>query len=40
LQIGGEAIDVVMLVVNDNGMRKMLSSKFKIGADASAAVKD
>src|SRR5689334_18497590 len=37
LQIGGEAIDVVMLVMNDNGMGKMLSSKFKIGADASAA---
>jgi lipid-binding SYLF domain-containing protein len=37
LQIGGEAIDVVMLVMNENGMEKMLSSKFKIGADASAA---
>jgi lipid-binding SYLF domain-containing protein len=37
LQIGGEAIDVVMLIMNDNGMEKMLSSKFKIGADASAA---
>ena len=37
LQIGGEAIDVVMLVMNDNGMERMLSSKFKIGADASAA---
>lgn len=37
LQIGGEAVDVVMLVMNNNGMEKMLSSKFKIGADASAA---
>jgi SH3 domain-containing YSC84-like protein 1 len=37
LQIGGEAIDGVMLVMNDNGMERMLSSKFKIGADASAA---
>ena len=37
LQIGGEAVDVVMLVMNDQGMEKMLSSKFKIGADASAA---
>ena len=37
LQIGGEAVDVVMLVMNDRGMQKMLSSKFKIGADASAA---
>src|SRR3984957_4699501 len=37
LQIGGEAIDVVMLVMNDHGMERMLSSKFRIGADASAA---
>lgn len=37
LQIGAEAIDVVMLVMNDKGMERMLSSKFKIGADASAA---
>lgn len=37
LQIGGEAVDVVMLVMNDKGMEKMLSSKFKVGADASAA---
>jgi lipid-binding SYLF domain-containing protein len=37
LQIGGEAVDVVMLAMNDQGMEKMLSSKFKIGADASAA---
>ena len=37
LQIGGEAVDVVMLIMNDHGMERMLSSKFKIGADASAA---
>jgi len=37
LQIGGEAVDVVMLAMNDNGMERVLSSKFKIGADASAA---
>ncbi len=37
LQIGGQAVDVVMLVMNDHGMRNLLSSKFKIGADASAA---
>lgn len=36
-QIGGEAVDVVMLVMNDKGVQKLLSSKFKIGADASAA---
>lgn len=37
LQIGGQAVDVVMLVMNEHGMRNLLSSKFKIGADASAA---
>ena len=37
LQIGGEAIDLVMLVMNEDGMNNLLSSKFKIGADASAA---
>jgi lipid-binding SYLF domain-containing protein len=37
LQIGGQAVDLLMLVMNDNGMRNLLSSKFKIGADASAA---
>jgi SH3 domain-containing YSC84-like protein 1 len=37
LQIGGEAVDVVMLAMNDQGMAKMLTSKFKVGADASAA---
>src|SRR5215831_1076523 len=35
LQIGGQAVDLLMLVMNDNGMRNLLSSKFKIGADAS-----
>src|SRR5215470_12000951 len=37
LQIGGEAVDLVMLVMNDNGMKNLLSSQFKLGADASAA---
>jgi SH3 domain-containing YSC84-like protein 1 len=36
-QIGGEAVDVVMLVMNDKGVQQLLSSKFKIGVDASAA---
>jgi SH3 domain-containing YSC84-like protein 1 len=36
-QIGGEAIDVVMIVMNDKGMRNLLNSKFKLGADASVA---
>jgi len=37
LQIGGQAVDVVMLIMNDNGMKNLLSSKFKLGADASVA---
>ena len=37
LQIGGQAVDLVMLIMNDNGMKNLLSSNFKIGADASAA---
>ena len=37
LQIGGQAIDLVMLVMNDDGMRQLLSSQFKLGADASVA---
>jgi len=37
LQIGGEAIDLVMVVMNDEGMKNLLSSKFELGASASAA---
>ena len=37
LQLGGQAIDIVMIVTNDQGMQHLLSSKFKLGADASAA---
>jgi len=37
LQLGGEAVDLVMVVTNDQGMQRLLSSKFKLGADASAA---
>jgi len=37
LQLGGQAVDLVMIVMNDDGMHHLLSSKFKIGADASAA---
>jgi SH3 domain-containing YSC84-like protein 1 len=37
LQIGGQATDVVMLIMNKNGMDNLLSSKFKLGGDASAA---
>lgn len=36
-QIGGESTDVVLLVMNDKGVNSLLSSKVKLGADASAA---
>jgi len=36
-QIGGSETDVVLLVMNRRGMDKLLSSKFTVGADASAA---
>jgi lipid-binding SYLF domain-containing protein len=37
LQIGIEGVDLVMIIQNDNGMQRLLSSKFQVGADASAA---
>ena len=37
LQFGGEAVDVVMLVMNEKGMQNLLASKFKLGAEGSAA---
>src|SRR5207244_4287456 len=37
LQIGGQAVDLVMLIMNEEGMRNLLSSKFQLGADASVA---
>jgi len=37
LQIGIEGVDLVMIIQNERGMRQLLSSKFSLGADASAA---
>ncbi len=36
-QIGAEGVDLVMLIMNDNGMNQLLSAKFKIGGAASAS---
>src|ERR1700732_3472280 len=36
-QIGGEATDLILLVMNDSGMNSILSSKVKLGGDASIA---
>ena len=37
LQIGVEAVDVVLIIQNEKGMQKLLSSNFHVGGDASAA---
>jgi lipid-binding SYLF domain-containing protein len=37
LQLGGQATDFVLLVMNEKGARSILSSKVKLGVDASAA---
>ena len=37
LQIGGQAVDLVMLIMNNQGMQNLLKSKFKLGGDASVA---
>jgi lipid-binding SYLF domain-containing protein len=37
LQLGGQAVDLVMVIMNDQGMEHLLNSHFKLGADASAA---
>jgi len=37
LQIGGSSTDIVMIFKSEHGMRSLLSDKFKIGADATAA---
>jgi len=36
-QLGGQATDFVLLVMNPKGAKSLLSSKVKLGADASAA---
>jgi len=37
MQIGGEATDLILLVMNQRGAASILSSKIKLGGDASAA---
>jgi lipid-binding SYLF domain-containing protein len=36
-QIGIEGVDLVMIIQNERGMQRLLSSDFKVGADASVA---
>ncbi len=37
LQIGVEAVDLVLIIQDEKGMQKLLSSNFHVGGDASAA---
>ena len=37
VQLGGQAVDIEMVVTNEEGMQHLLASKIKLGADASAA---
>lgn len=36
-QIGGSSTDVILLVMNERGMKRLLTSKFTLGGDASVA---
>lgn len=36
-QIGGQATDLVLIAMNQEGLQDMLKNKFKLGADAAAA---
>ena len=38
LQIGGQSVDVVLVIMNRRGLEKLLQNQFKIGGDASAVV--
>jgi lipid-binding SYLF domain-containing protein len=37
LQIGVEGVDLVLIIQDEKGMQRLISSKFEIGGDASAA---
>jgi lipid-binding SYLF domain-containing protein len=36
-QIGGQAVDIVLVIMNRRGLEQLLQNEFKIGADASVA---
>ena len=37
-QLGGQAIDVVLVIMNRQGLENLLGNQFKLGVDASVAV--
>src|ERR1700737_5007885 len=36
-QIGGQATDLILVAMNEQGLQRMLKNKFKLGADAAAS---
>lgn len=38
IQIGGQSIDSIIMIMNEEGMKMLLKTKAKVGVDASAAV--
>ena len=38
LQIGGQSVDLLLVIMNRRGLEKLLRNEFKIGGDASAVV--
>ena len=38
LQIGAQAVDLVLVILNQRGLEKLLQNEFKIGGDASAVI--
>lgn len=38
LQVGAQAVDLVLVILNRRGLEKLLQNEFKIGGDASAVV--
>ena len=38
LQIGGQAVDLILVIMNRRGLEQLLQNEFKIGGDASAVV--
>jgi lipid-binding SYLF domain-containing protein len=37
-QIGGQSVDIILVITNRRGVEKLLRNEFKIGGDASAVV--
>jgi lipid-binding SYLF domain-containing protein len=37
LQVGGQAVDLVLVIMNRRGLEQLVSNQFKVGADASVA---